>query len=85
MDIKTLEYMSEKVEKGRNLKAEIINYENRVEKLEHNIVHCVDFSVGSYSCGAKATDSKIVKAIVRTAIDLFKEKIAQLEQEFAEL
>lgn len=90
MDIKTLEYMGERVDKGRDIQKQIKENETMINTLT-NFGHCATNLVFTltYTSGRKEEfliDKKELVCLVKDkAIEATRELVANLEKEFAEL
>ncbi|AOZ91606.1 hypothetical protein [Paenibacillus crassostreae] len=91
MDIKTLEYMGNRVDKARDITKEIKALESRKHNISIHDVNgiTVDGSVigskfrwfGSEAC----VNKRVVQAMTKAILVVIDEQIALLEQELAEL
>lgn len=90
MDTKTLEYMGERVDKGRDIQKQIKESEKIIDKLT-NFGHCSTNLVFNltYQSGRREgfiiEKKELVCFIKDKTIEATREHIANLEKEFAEL
>lgn len=87
MDMKTLRYMEERVEKGKELQKSIRRCKAWVSALEYGLSSVEFYIKGGYRNGRdfSTKEEDILSEIEKCTVEVIKKRIAELEQEFAEL
>jgi hypothetical protein len=85
VDIKTLEYMEERVKKGREMLEQINHLKNVVKGLEKGGIYKIVFSDVYSNIWARVENCRAVGKMAEACIREAEKEIARLEQELAEL
>jgi len=88
MDIKTLEYMSERVDEGKDILQQIEDCKKLIDEIEtsNNMIAMVKLVYTS--CWKKEfimEDKRLVKTLENKMIEVAEERIKKLEEKFAKL
>lgn len=83
MDVKTLEYMDERVKKAKSFVHKINELNKAIEKI--TIAEKAMFSTIQHGNYVELQGYELIKEIRHTSIDCIKREIARLEKELAEL
>lgn len=88
MDIKTLEYMAERVDEGKDIQQQIEDNKCLIDELEassNDITRMGLLYDGSYKKDFFVVDRRTIRALKDKMIEAAEERIKKLEERFAEL